>query len=243
MKTLLLKLSGPLQSWGTRSHFETRRTDLYPSKSAVLGLVAAALGYRREQDEEICALNALHFAVRVDQPGILRRDYQTAHTYTKDFAFERTYVTQRYYLQDAVFVVALGHENEEWMEEIQNALLCPYFSLSMGRRSAPVPADFALGIFSSGVMEKLSIFPWQAASWYKKKNIPRLTVYGDAQLIDKGIEILRRDAVVSFSQKSRQFQHRLEREISIILPNENLMPEHDAFRAVGGQSVSFQSRN
>lgn len=40
--TILLKLAGPLQSWGTSSHFETRATDRYPSKSAVLGILAAS---------------------------------------------------------------------------------------------------------------------------------------------------------------------------------------------------------
>ena len=39
MKTILLKFSGPMQSWGTDSHFETRHTDHHPSKSAVLGLL------------------------------------------------------------------------------------------------------------------------------------------------------------------------------------------------------------
>ena len=50
MKTLLLKLSGPMQSWGTSSHFNTRHTDLYPSKSAIIGMLAASLGYRRDEN-------------------------------------------------------------------------------------------------------------------------------------------------------------------------------------------------
>ena len=63
MKTILLKFAGPLQSWGTSSHFETRHTDFYPSKSAVIGLLAASLGYRRDEDEKIQKLNELDFAV------------------------------------------------------------------------------------------------------------------------------------------------------------------------------------
>ena len=53
MKTILLKFAGPLQSWGTDSHFETRHTDFYPSKSGVIGLIAAGLGYGRDEDEKI----------------------------------------------------------------------------------------------------------------------------------------------------------------------------------------------
>ena len=48
MATLLLRLAAPLQSWGADSKFEVRKTNREPTKSGVLGLLAAALGYRRE---------------------------------------------------------------------------------------------------------------------------------------------------------------------------------------------------
>ena len=44
MATLLLRLAAPLQSWGSDSKFETRKTDREPTKSGVVGLLAAALG-------------------------------------------------------------------------------------------------------------------------------------------------------------------------------------------------------
>ena len=80
MKTILLKFAGPMQSWGTDSHFETRHTDLYPSKSAVIGLIGAALGIRRD-DKSISDLDALKFAVRVDREGSLLKDYHIARKY------------------------------------------------------------------------------------------------------------------------------------------------------------------
>ena len=113
MKTVLLKLAGPLQSWGTGSHFETRHTDTHPSKSGVIGMIAAGLGYSRDEDERLDKLNSLSFAVRIDQLGQLLRDYHTAKKYKENGDFERTYVTNRYYLQDAVFVVALCSNDEE----------------------------------------------------------------------------------------------------------------------------------
>lgn len=73
MKTILLRLKGPMQSWGTSSRFETRTSDYYPSKSAVIGIIAASLGYRRDEDEKIQKLNDLDFAVRIDQEGILQK--------------------------------------------------------------------------------------------------------------------------------------------------------------------------
>ena len=67
MGTLLLRLAAPLQSWGEDSKFETRRTRREPTKSGVIGLLAAALGRRR--DEPLDDLRGLRFAVRVDQEG------------------------------------------------------------------------------------------------------------------------------------------------------------------------------
>ena len=125
MKTILLKFVGPLQSWGTSSHFESRHTDLYPSKSAVIGMIAAAFGYRRSEDEKIRRLNQLHFAVRADQEGKITEDYQTAHKYkyNPEPVAERTYVTHRYYLEDAVFLVAIGHENDQWKRRLKMPML------------------------------------------------------------------------------------------------------------------------
>ena len=67
MATLLLRLAAPLQSWGAESKFDTRRTGREPTKSGVIGLLAAALGIRRDADAEIQGLSAaLRFGVRVD---------------------------------------------------------------------------------------------------------------------------------------------------------------------------------
>ena len=65
MSTLLLRLAAPMQSWGTDSKFEWRRTERAPTKSSVIGLIAAALG--RMRNESIDDLKALRFGVRVDK--------------------------------------------------------------------------------------------------------------------------------------------------------------------------------
>ena len=64
MATLLLRLAAPLQAWGSDSKFETRKTDREPTKSGVVGLLAAALGLRRDDTEGLARLNGLRFAVR-----------------------------------------------------------------------------------------------------------------------------------------------------------------------------------
>ena len=99
MKTILLKLAGPMQSYGTSSHFETRATDPHPSKSAIIGMVAAALGYRRSETEKIQTLNRLKFSVRIDSRGELLKDYHTVKKYKPSGELDRTYVTNRYYLE------------------------------------------------------------------------------------------------------------------------------------------------
>ena len=67
MATLLLRLAAPLQSWGMDSKFETRKTNREPTKSGVIGLLAAALGLRRDDAAGLARLNGLHFAVRADR--------------------------------------------------------------------------------------------------------------------------------------------------------------------------------
>ena len=65
MAVLLLRLAAPLQAWGDESKFETRRTMPYPTKSGVVGMVAAALG--RSRSESVSDLTALGFGVRIDR--------------------------------------------------------------------------------------------------------------------------------------------------------------------------------
>lgn len=53
MATLLLRLAAPLQAWGADSKFETRKTNREPTKSGVIGLLAAALGLRQGSLQEV----------------------------------------------------------------------------------------------------------------------------------------------------------------------------------------------
>ncbi|MFD6279872.1 type I-E CRISPR-associated protein Cas5/CasD [Streptomyces sp. NPDC060209] len=72
---LLVRLAAPLQSWGVASRFAHRDTHIRPTKSAVIGLCAAALG--RERTDPVDDLAALVFGVRADHPGTPVRDYHT----------------------------------------------------------------------------------------------------------------------------------------------------------------------
>lgn len=79
MDVLTIRVSAPLQSYGNQATFNRRTTNYYPTKSAVIGLVAASLGLRRE-DDHIQRLNQLEYAVRIDQVGLMMTDFQTVET-------------------------------------------------------------------------------------------------------------------------------------------------------------------
>src|SRR5690606_28500785 len=85
MPTLLLRLEGPMQSWGISSRFRQRDTATEPSKSGVIGLICAALGKPRKEDPategrwpSLAQLASLQMGVRTDRAGTIGVDFQTA---------------------------------------------------------------------------------------------------------------------------------------------------------------------
>ena len=141
MSTLLLRLAAPLQSWGIDSKFDIRRTGREPSKSGVIGLICAAFGIKRDDDEMVSQLATLRFGVRVDKEGHFMRDFHIASSKKGD-----SYVTNRYYLADAEFLVGFESADEELLKRIEYALLNPVFPLYLGRRSCPPTGRLCLGI-------------------------------------------------------------------------------------------------
>ena len=118
MATLLLRLAAPLQAWGADSKFETRKTGREPTKSGVIGLLAAALGLRRDEREALLRLTGLRFGVRVEREGQLLVDYHTAKTQDE----KTSYVTYRHYLQDAVFLAGIESEDAALLQQLQQCM-------------------------------------------------------------------------------------------------------------------------
>jgi len=140
--TVLLRLMGPMQSWGITSRFDERDTGKEPSKSGVLGLVAAALGIDRENWRDLEPLCRLRMGVRHDRPGVPKRDYQTAQRVISadGSKIHDTAVTTRHYLADAAFLVGLCGEDRALLERIHGALADPVWPLALGRKSY-VPSE------------------------------------------------------------------------------------------------------
>ena len=155
MATLLLRLAAPLQAWGADSKFETRKTGREPTKSGVIGLLAAALGLRRDEREALLRLTGLRFGVRVEREGQLLVDYHTAKTQDE----KTSYVTYRHYLQDAVFLAGIESEDAALLQQLQQALLHPVFQLYLGRRSCPPTLPLCLGLRQCSLQEALQTEP------------------------------------------------------------------------------------
>lgn len=223
MKTLTIRLSAPLQSFGNEASFDQRTTWKQPSKSAIIGMLAAAMGYQRN-DDRISMLNTLKFAVRIDQPGQIMVDFQTIKLNPKKPGSK---ITKRHYLQDAVFIVALGSEDEVLISRLNHALHYPKFQLFIGRY-ANVPAGPLKTAIIDGqnpvqVLEKLD---WQAADWFQKKNnseMISIELIADAELLTNKNNIkFVKDRIVSFDQRNRQMRFRAISSTYIQLINKNI---------------------
>lgn len=213
MKTLTIKLTAPLQSYGNEATFERRTTNDYPTKSAMIGMVAAALGYRRT-DERILDLNDLDFAVRIDQVGKNLTDYQTV-----EWKKNTRKITYRDYLQDAVFVVALGSQDDQLIDGIKVALKHPSFPLFLGRRSNAPAGVLDIRDFPDetpiSVLQKLT---WQATKRYQNNcHSQSLEIVADANLIPAAASAMVKDQVGSFDQRHRSHRFRAITKIRVDL--------------------------
>ncbi|WP_117237797.1 type I-E CRISPR-associated protein Cas5/CasD [Thermus sediminis] len=164
MPTLLLRLQGPLQSWGTRSRFDHRDTWPYPTKSGVVGLLAAALG--RDRREDVSDLAALRMGVRVDRKGVLKVDYQTAkevRTANLESKKKKDVQSWRYFLSDAAFLAGLEGDGG-LLRELHGALKNPRFPLFLGRKGyVPSPPPYLPdGLVEAPLEEALRAYPYLA---------------------------------------------------------------------------------
>jgi CRISPR system Cascade subunit CasD len=220
MSVLLMRLAGPMQSWGTQSRFTMRDTGLEPSKSGVIGLLCAALGLPRSQS--IDHLAVLRMGVRVDREGTVQVDYHTAggshrrgHTYgvvRADGGAGGTVVSRRYYLADADFLVALEGD-ETLLAELHQALSQPVWQLFLGRKSfvPGVPVHVHDGLRRDTVLlETLVNYPWPRPDLPvppPDRWPPGLRLVSQTDQAD-GAEV-RRDQPVGAAFQDRTFANRL----------------------------------
>ncbi len=156
MKYCVFRLYAPLCSWGEIAVGSERRSALHPSKSAIIGLIAAAMGIEREDEEKQLKLaSALGFAIKLINPGTIIKDFHTAqvpravknvvyHTRKDELDAldekDNAIISYREYRCDSLSVVTI------WIKEsnssislynVQEALMAPMFHLYLGRKSCP----------------------------------------------------------------------------------------------------------
>lgn len=158
METLVFQLYAPLSSWGETAVGEYRPSAEYPSQSAIQGLLAAALGIDRNDEQAQAALcTGYRLAVGVLNQGRLLRDYHTAQVPSRTDLKKRPHATRRDellvpkqdlntilstrdYRQDAAALVAVQRmENAPYsLPQLVDALKKPKFVLYLGRKSCPI---------------------------------------------------------------------------------------------------------
>jgi len=155
---LLFTLAAPMASFGALAVGERRPSWNRPSKSQVLGLLAAALGIERREEECLSALAAaLHYAVRVDVPGRPHADYHTAQvpparrgrryfTRADELAVPKselkTILSRRDFVTDAIHTIAVWARDEPplpiSLADMAQALATPRFVPYAGRKAHPL---------------------------------------------------------------------------------------------------------
>lgn len=178
MEVLIFQLYGPMASWGGPAVGETRPSSDHPGRSALLGLLAAALGIRRDDTPGQEALAAsVRFAVKQFSPGSLMRDYHTVQVPGRDknsryFTRKdelggpkdtlKTVLSSREYRLDGVWQVAvLPEAHSQWtLGDIEHALRHPVYTPYMGRKACPLAVPMApRRIEAAGLREAFAQVP------------------------------------------------------------------------------------
>ncbi len=152
---LIFQLYGALASWGEQAVGELRHSATHPTRSALLGLLAAALGIRRDEEQRLQELqDSVRFGVKLIGGGSVLKDYHTVqvppedkkakHRYTRRDELRSaklgTVLSSREYRQDALSLVAvwLTDKASYALEELRIHLQQPLFHLYLGRKSCPL---------------------------------------------------------------------------------------------------------
>ena len=153
---IILRLDGPMQAWGSHTFEDFRPSNLFPTRSGLLGLLGACLGIDRRDHAGLEQLaQSVEFTVRADRAvrrpdveqlisksAVKLPDYHTILDARKvDGSTNKNAVeSRREYLFDAAFTVAIGEKKNAavTLTAIAEALLRPCFTPVLGRRSCPI---------------------------------------------------------------------------------------------------------
>ena len=181
---LILKLQGVMQAWGEHTFEGLRPSTNFPTRSALIGLLAACLGIDRNNRQQQQALaNSFLYATRQDETGrnvIKVTDYHTVKDAREDYIglkSHQTIVTQREYLLDATFTVAIWNtEGAAYsLDRVQTAVCQPRFTPFLGRRCCPITRPlFETRVQSMNSDEALKLVDPAAGVIYSEEDLPEV---------------------------------------------------------------------
>lgn len=181
---LILKLQGVMQAWGEHTFEGLRPSTNFPTRSALTGLLAACLGIdRNDRQQQQSLANSFLYAVRQDETEhsiIKMMDYHTVKDAREDYVGLKshdTIITQREYLLDAVFTVAIWNtEGADYsLDQLQAAVCQPRYTPFLGRRSCPITRP----LYESRVQavnsdEALNLIEPVAGVIYSEDDVPEI---------------------------------------------------------------------
>ena len=195
---LVFLLAAPMASFGGYAGHERRGSEIVPLRSAVLGLVGAALGIERADAGGQAALCAYSVAVQSFQQSAPLRDYHTVQTVptakvkrpaTRRQALEcaghdvNTVITIRDYRCDVMIGVALWGDGRWTLDDFARHLRRPRFPLYLGRKSCPLAGPLnARVVMAVGPVEALAsidVPEWLRPAWWSDSGRARQPVYSD----------------------------------------------------------------
>ena len=209
-----LWLDAPLMSWGFASRFQRRTTALHPTRSAITGMICAALGSEKGSDGERELLERLDkvemamFTLRRQPEGerepLKIRRLEDFHTVTGTRSAENkpkkdAVITHRQYLMDARFGVLLTGEAAV-LVEVAAGLRNPQWGIWFGRKNC-IPASPVLAGDVAQSREEAIAHLERAA----KRSVAGSACVEDAVSFAEGTDTLM-DVPVNF--KTREFKPR-----------------------------------
>lgn len=200
MTFIILRLEGPLQSWGEKSFWDERDTSKYPTKSGIAGLLSCCLGYKKKSNEIARLFDSISVSVRVDDGGSIIKDYQTiADTLTSQGnLYKHRVISNRYYLADASFLVAVGLADLSLKDDILNALKNPFWPPYLGRKACiPTSPIFIDCIEGSDILELFQSNRYPIR-YYNEPEVLQCFVEGESY--QHGEKIRKRDVYISHDQ-------------------------------------------
>lgn len=191
---LVFSLTASLGAMGELAGHERRGSLVWPARSAIIGLLGAALGIRRDGD--FSALDALEIDIAIFDAGVPLRDYHTVETVpsavvkmpnSRPEALRaaprgktNTTITLRDYRTGVFYGVAVQGEG---LEALKAALATPHFTLYLGRKSCPLASPVGARIVDAesaeAALAQVAVPHWHRQGWRQETVTAKILVTSD----------------------------------------------------------------